>query len=446
VTEQRLDRRQLLVRGGLVAGATAVAGAGGYLAAHELSGSNGATEAAPGASTTTTPREFELDPEYTNLTTFLLAAHPAPVREAIERHRRGLDANTALYLREAEPAYEDEARAAAAAYLGAPPEEVALTDSTTMGLGLVYGGLRLRAGDQVLTTEHDFYATHDSLRYRAERDGIHVRRVRLYDDPAAASADRIASSIEQAIGPKTRCVAVTWVHSSSGVKLPLAEVADVVAGANRERGDDERILLAVDGIHGFGAEDVSPVELGADIFVSGCHKWIFGPRGTGIVWAAPHAWARIAPTIPSFDSRAYIAWLEGVTPTDVPPGPFMTPGGFHSFEHRWALSEAFRWQEDRGRAAVAEHTHGLATRLKEGLAEISGVRVVTPADQSLSAGLVCAEPGALSPGEVVDRLRDEHKVVASVTPYATAYLRFGPSVANDEDDVDQALEAVAALV
>ena len=446
MTEQRLDRRQLLVRGGLVAGATAVAGAGGYLAARELSGSNGATEAAPGASTTTTPREFELDPEYTNLTTFLLAAHPAPVREAIERHRRGLDANTALYLREAEPAYEDEARAAAAAYLGAPPEEVALTDSTTMGLGLVYGGLRLRAGDQVLTTEHDFYATHDSLRYRAERDGIRVRRVRLYDNPAAASADRIASSIEQAIGPKTRCVAVTWVHSSSGVKLPLAEVADVVAGANRERGDDERILLAVDGIHGFGAEDVSPVELGADIFVSGCHKWIFGPRGTGIVWAAPHAWARIAPTIPSFDSRAYIAWLEGVTPTDVPPGPFMTPGGFHSFEHRWALSEAFRWQEDRGRAAVAEHTHGLATRLKEGLAEISGVRVVTPADQSLSAGLVCAEPGALSPGEVVDRLRDEHKVVASVTPYATTYLRFGPSVANDEDDVDQALEAVAALV
>ena len=172
----------------------------------------------------------------------------------------------------------------------------------------------------------------------------------------------------------------------------------------------------------------------------------FGPRGTGIVWAAPHAWARIAPTIPSFDSRAYIAWLEGVKPTDVPPGPFMTPGGFHSFEHRWALTEAFRWQEDRGRAAVAEHTHGLATRLKEGLAEISGVRVVTPADQSLSAGLVCAEPGALSPGEVVDRLRDEHKVVASVTPYATTYLRFGPSVANDEDDVDQALEAVAALV
>jgi selenocysteine lyase/cysteine desulfurase len=47
--------------------------------------------------------------------------------------------------------------------------------------------------------------------------------------------------------------------------------------------------------------------------------------------------------------------------------------------------------------------------------------------------------------EAVDRLRAEHQVVATVTPYATEYLRFGPSVANTEDDVDRALEAVAAL-
>jgi 7-keto-8-aminopelargonate synthetase-like enzyme len=42
-------------------------------------------------------------------------------------------------------------------------------------------------------------------------------------------------------------------------------------------------------------------------------------------------------------------------------------------------------------------------------------------------------------------LRDEHKVIASVTPYATEFLRFGPTVANNEDDVDLAVEAVAAL-
>ena len=66
-----------------------------------------------------------------------------------------------------------------ARYLGARAEEVALTDSTTMGLALLYSGLRLRRGQDVLTTEHDFLATHEGLRLLAERTGAKVRKVRV---------------------------------------------------------------------------------------------------------------------------------------------------------------------------------------------------------------------------------------------------------------------------
>jgi selenocysteine lyase/cysteine desulfurase len=443
----RLDRRALLRRGAVLAGASSVAGGAGFVSARELATSDGeATAAVPPSPTGDDSRLFALDASYANLTTFLLASHPKPVRDAIARHRERLDANPALYLPEAELRLEDAARDAAASYLGAEADEIALTDSTTMGLGLVYGGLRLEPGDEVVTSEHDFYATHESLRLREERDGVRVRRVRLYEEPESASAGEIVSAIENALGPRTRCVALTWVHSSSGVKLPLGDIGDVVRRANGRRGDEERILLCVDGVHGFGVEDASPLELGADVFVSGCHKWLFGPRGTGIVAATPFAWTRILPTIPTFDPRAYIAWLERRRPTETPPGPLMTPGGFHSFEHRWALAEAFRVHEQLGgRARVATTTHELAARLKRGLAEIPGVALKTPSDDTLSAGLVCAEVRDLPPPEVVDELRERHKVVASVTPYAVPYVRFGPSVANSEADVDRALEAVAAI-
>ena len=163
------------------------------------------------------------------------------------------------------------------------------------------------------------------------------------------------------------------------------------------------------------------------------------------MWAAPHAWERIAPLIPTFDGRAYIASILGRRLGDVPPGALMTPGGFHSFEHRWALPQAFEHHRDLGGpAAVARKTHALAARMKQGLAEIATIRVKTPAGEALSSGLVCAEvPGPA--GEFVDRLREEHRVIASVTPYAQEYLRFGPSVANDADDVDRAVDAVAAI-
>jgi selenocysteine lyase/cysteine desulfurase len=275
---------------------------------------------------------------------------------------------------------------------------------------------------------------------------VTVRRIRLYDEPESASRDAMVAAVAGALGPRTRCLALTWVHSSSGVKLPLREIAATVAHTNRNRRERERILLCVDGVHGFGVEDGSPVELGADVFVTGCHKWLFGPRGTGLVWAAPYAWERLAPTIPSFDERAYLAWIMGRPPDDIRPGPLMTPGGFHSFEHRWALTEAFRFHDELGgRDKVAATTRALAARLKEGLAEIQGVMVTTPRDEALSSGLVCIDVLGTSAPEAVARLRDEHRVVASVTPYATRYLRFGPSVANTEDDVDRTLAAVASI-
>jgi selenocysteine lyase/cysteine desulfurase len=90
--------------------------------------------------------------------------------------------------------------------------------------------------------------------------------------------------------------------------------------------------------------------------------------------------------------------------------------------------------------------HALTLALREfRVAAVAGVTVKTPMAEELSAGLVCAEVASMTPPEVVDRLREEHQVIASVTPYATSYLRFGPSIANTEEDVDRALQAVTEI-
>src|SRR5204863_5665917 len=113
---------------------------------------------------------------------------------------------------------------AASAYTGGRPGEIALTDSTTMGLGLVYGGLHLFPGDEIVTSTHDFYSTHQALRLRAQRSGAHVRKIALYRRLSTVSVDELVSSVARAITPKTRVLALTWVHSSTGLKLPISEI------------------------------------------------------------------------------------------------------------------------------------------------------------------------------------------------------------------------------
>ena len=333
---------------------------------------------------------------------FVLATHPPAVRAAIERHRRGLDADAAGYVHAHQQELDARVTDAAARYLGVRAADLAFTDSTTMGLGLVYNGARVD-GD-VVATEHDFYATHEALRLRFGS----FRRIRLYDDPAQASVDRIVGAVPRGAG----LLALTWVHSGTGVRLPIREMVAAAGGDT---------LVVVDGVHGLAAVD-EPIDA-ADVFVAGCHKWLRGPRGTGLVWS--RAWDRLRPTIPTF--------------TPGTPALDFTPGGYHSFEHRWALAEAFATHRPAG-ARIAE----LATRLKEGLADITKVRLVTPMSPELSAGIVCFEVDGVSPITAVERLRDEHRIAASVTPYRVPYVRFGV-LGVDEADVDTAVRAVSRL-
>ena len=364
---------------------------------------------------------------------FVLAAHPRPVADAIERHRARLDADGERYLEQRAVEGGDQAvLTAAAEYLDADPDEIALTPSTTVGLGLLYAGLRVRSDQRVLVTDHDFYSTHQAWQLRAKREGIAVDRVALYTDPTDPTA--MVSNLVAAVTPATRIVAITWVHSGTGVKLPVAEIAAALADVNAGRASADRALLCVDGVHGFGVEDVTVAELGCDFLVSGTHKWLFGPRGTGIVWGTAAAWEHVDPAVPAFEGESFGEWVN-----DSPIGPTtaarFTPGGTHAYEHRWSVVEAFDFHRRIGKDRIAAYTHEQATRLKEGLAEAPGVRVITPLAPELSSGIVCVEVPGVSPFEAVERLRGSG-IVAGSTPYRESYLRFGPSIVTTPDQVD----------
>ena len=388
--------------------------------------------------------EFLLGRDYVHMALMLLASHPRPVRDAIERHRRGLDDNPVVYGMKNLETLDHETRVAAAEYLGAQPDEIALTESTTTGLALVYGGLLLRPRQEILTTTHDHYSTHEALRLRALRSAGTVRKISLYATPEKATADEIVANLVKGVTARTRVVAVTWVHSSSGVKLPIRRMADALRDINRNRAEADRVIFAVDGVHAFGVEAETVGELGCDFLIAGCHKWLFGPRGTGIVWGRPEAWKTHAATVPCFEWPAFQSWMQGKQPTGVGPGRLATPGGFHSFEHRWALAEAFKFHMKLGRARVATRIHELATRCKQGLAAVPKVKLRTPMAPELSAGITCFEIEGMQPEAIVERLR-EHKVIASDSPYAVSYARLTPGLLNTPDEVDRAVAAVKAI-
>jgi selenocysteine lyase/cysteine desulfurase len=122
----------------------------------------------------------------------------------------------------------------------------------------------------------------------------------------------------------------------------------------------------------------------------------------------------------------------------------MTPGGFHSFEHRWALAEAFRFQQRIGKARVAARTQSLNRQFKAGLAALPKVTIYTPRSEALSAGLVCFDVKGTPPEQVVAYLL-ARGIVATVTPYTPSYARVSPSILNTPAEIQRALRAIKSL-
>lgn len=433
-----IGRRGFLVRTGLALGAAVLAGA------HARASADQQVPQYRFKNWEDLRTQFPLSPQLIHLAAFFLASHPTPVREAIERHRAGLDADPIGYWVEHEEKQEAKVLQAAAEYLGGNPTDIALTDSTTMGLGLLYSGIRLGSEREILTTTHDHYSTETALRLRAERTGAMVRQIHLYRSTKTVSHDEIVDSLRKNITPMTRIVAVTWVHSSTGLKLPIHDMALAIQAINHSRDERDRIIFCVDGVHALGVEDFRVSELGCDFLIAGTHKWMFGPRGTGLVWGHPQAWPIAQATIPTFNSQVFDRWMENKSSKNLPPSIHMTPGGFHSFEHRWALDEAFTFHQAIGKARGTQRIYELNQQLKQGLAAMPHVTLHTPMSQDLSAGIVCFEVAGLAPRPVVEKLR-QRNIVGSVTPYATKYVRLAPSLINSEKEIETTLAEIRHL-
>lgn len=396
--------------------------------------------------------QFAFTREKVNMACMLIASHPREVRDAVERHRRGFDEDPISYLMANFMSGEGGVLAAAAEYMSVEPTDIALTMSTTMGLGLLYGGLSIREDQEILTTYHDHVATDAALQYKAQASGATIRRVRLYDPSQRASVDAIVDTIQGALSPRTRILALTYVHSTSGVKLPIREIAEVVDRVNEGRSEDERLLFCVDGVHGFGVEDVSMDELGCDFFVAGTHKWIFGPNGTGLVWGKPELWKFTQPTMASADYGLRIAWMQNDEFAMIRQASALSPGGLGAWEHRWAVAEAFRFHLNVGKTRIARRIHGLATQLKEGLQEMGHVTLRTPMSPELSAGIVCFDVDGMSAEDVISEL-GKHGIIGTTSavpieetrPYHVHHARLTPGLLNTEDEVEQTLTAIRDL-
>ena len=166
-------------------------------------------------------------------------------------------------------------RAELAKFIGARPRDVVFVTNATTGVNSVLRSLKLKRGDELLTTNLDYNACHNAILEVARRNDVKLVTARvpfpLRDD------NEIIAAVLDALTPRTRLAMIDHVTSDTALVFPIARLVREL----KARGVD----TLVDGAHAPGSVPLNLKKLGAAFYTGNLHKWVCAPKGAAFLWA-----------------------------------------------------------------------------------------------------------------------------------------------------------------
>ena len=357
---------------------------------------------------------FSVSRAMINLNNGYCCPSPRIVTEAVVDYTWQQEEAPAYTLARLLPPFREPVRQGLARVFGTDPEEIALVRNASEAMETLLLGLDLKSGDEVVTTTQDYGRMRTALHQRERREGIQIKYFKV---PVPATDEQLIEAFGTAISERTKMVLMSHQINLTGQILPVKEIADIA----RERGN---IPVMVDGAHSFAQFDFKQEDLGCDFFGTSLHKWLFAPKGTGMLYVKRDRIKDIWPLMAAPDRlNDNIRKFEEI--------------GTHSEAPYLATGEAITFHNTIGGERKEARLRYLKDYWAKQLVELPGVRLHTSFDPQLSCAIANVELVGTNPRDMRDYLWDKHKIiVAPIMHDEFQGLRITPNVYTTLDELD----------
>lgn len=366
---------------------------------------------------------FAIDRRNLNLNSGWTSPSPKMVTEAFVRYKHQEDATASTMWQLLEPQAET-IRAGLANLFGCDPDEIAITRNASESLQILLLGIDIRSGDEVIATTQDYPRMLTALRQRELREGPKLKLVKI--PMAPASTDEIVAALESAITPKTKVILISHMINITGQIMPVRKICDMA----RQRG----IETIVDGAHSFAQLDFKRDDLQCDYFGSSLHKWLYAPKGAGLLYVRKEKISNVWALMASEDKNKHdIRKFEEI--------------GTHSSATRLSIGEALLFHEAVGPERKEARLRFLSSYWMEKLRPLAGIGFNTSFDPSQFCAIANFKIEGGDPQKITDHLMSKHKIIATpIIHDEFSGIRITPNIFTMLPELDRFCGAIESIL
>lgn len=319
----------------------------------------------------------------------------------------------------------------AARIFGCDADEIAYTRNTTEGVNIVCNGFPFRRGDEIITSTHEHVGNTIAWLARQKRDGI---RMRVFE-PSVASAQENIERIEKLITKKTRAISISHVTTATGQILPVKEIGDLVK--------KHHLWYFIDGAQSAGMLPFNVHEIGCHAYATSGHKWLIGPKGTGLLYVRKDMLETI--------EAKWVGAYSNSGNFDMATGEFHFNPTAQRYEYGTVstplftgLGAAMEFLLKIGIDNVWQRDHAMAAALKTGLNDL-GVEVLSPQHPDEHSAMITFRLAGVDKSAVQTFLAEHFNLrTRGIYEGGLNGIRISLHLYNSFREVDRILEGVAA--
>ena len=244
--------------------------------------------------------QFQLDPTFTYLNHGSFGSCPIPIFEERNKWQLEIEKQPVSFIEDKAANLLDWSREALASFIHCNKDDVVYFPNPTTAMNMVVRSLDLKAGDEVLTSSHEYGAVDRTWKFISRKKGFLYKSV---DIPIPFSKDDFIERIKNNINENTKVIFLSHITSDTAIIFPVEEICKLA----KELG----IISIIDGAHAPAHINLNINTLGPDIYTGACHKWMLCPKGVSFLYSSKKLQEQLEPLIVSW------GWEESDQPSDL---------------------------------------------------------------------------------------------------------------------------------